>query len=545
MAVSSYIISELFPNKEAQKLQSRKSRFPIVYATIYNPLIRIKENAVYIVIDPEDFPTDVDDVASAFIVIGNPDSDALNETRHDVICLSKDCELGKIYESVVDLLERYSDWDEEVNNILVKDGAVDDLCRVSLPILKKPFLIAMSDFKVMAVGDETGSFSKSAVSESGFLREHRIVEMVRANEIDNEDQTFHFSLISEKKASTFLVTMECGQQVGWYICMDNVSESFSDGDITRLSIFGHYLERYLKYSPSEGGIALNNLKNGLYEYLFAKSVRQVQFQSALSGYGWESGDEYLCCVMKLKSQQNERNILNYLCGYIGHHLDGAAAIRENRAIFMLCDLSRCSADRKKRIAEIVRISKDFGMSAGISSAFFDSAYIRDYFNQARAVLAFCEGRSEKSAVYCFDDCRLEYLLKKGYSSLPISALLTPKLYSFLLEDSGTNFENYKILRSYIRNNLNITDTIAELYLHRSSFTYRLDKIKKMLETELNDKDELLYFNIISYAIDESFHIDDNSYDPCKTGLVKNDEIMSVFPRKSGKGIKAIETGAAV
>lgn len=537
MAVSSYIISELFPNKLSMKLQSAKSRFPIVYATIFNPLITIKENAVYIVIDPKDFPQGGQ--PSAFIVIGGLCENIMGETPHDVICLPKDSKIGKIYELVVELLERYARWDSEMNEILMKDGTFEELCAVCRPIINKPFLIASSDYRVLAVSDESGSFSGSAVSEKGFLKEESVVEILGAVETDNSDNSLHFGIVNRK----LIVTMEREQQVIWQIIADN-SGQFSDGDITRFAVFGQYLSRYLEYSPI-GGIALNELKNSLYGYLFSKKTRLAELISSLSAYGWGIDDEYLCCVIKLRFGQNERNILNYLCGYIGHHLSGAAAVRENKAIYLLCNLTRSNSEKTGRTAEIVRISKDFGMSVGISSEFSDISFVRDYFNQSRAVLSFCENRPAGEGVYCFDDCRLEYLLKKGYSSLPITALLTPKLFEFLKNDTVSGFENYKILRAFIRANLNISEAAAKLYLHRSSFIYRLDKIKKMLDTEFTDGDEVLYFEIIFRAVDEQFGIGEELCENENADFVKIDEINRAFHHKCGKQLKSIETDKAV
>ncbi len=538
MAVSSYIISELFPNKLSMKLQSAKSRFPVVYATIFNPLITIKENAVYIVIDPKDFPQEGQ--PSTFIVIGELDENTMSETPHDVICLPRDSEIGKIYELVVELLERYARWHSEMNEVLMKDGTFEELCAVCRPIINKPFLIASSDYRVLAVSDDGGRFQDSSVSEKGFLKEESVVEIVGAVETDNSDNSLHFGIVNRK----LVVTMEREQQVIWQIIADNSDKEFSDGDITRFAVFGQYLSRYLEYSPN-GGIALNELKNSLYGYLFSKKTRLAELISSLSAYGWGIDDEYLCCVIKLRFGQNERNILNYLCGYIGHHLSGALAVRENKAIYLLCNLTRSNSEKNERIAEIVRISKDFGMSVGISSEFSDISLVRDYFNQSRAVLSFCENKQSEKGVYCFDDCRLEYLLKKGYSSLPINALLTPKLFEFLQNDSTLGFENYKILRAFIRANLNVSEAAAKLYLHRSSFIYRLDKIKKMLDTEFTGEDEVLYLGIIFRAVDEQFGIGEEFCENENTDFVKIDEINRTFHHKCGKQLKSIETDKAV
>ena len=56
---------------------------------------------------------------------------------------------------------------------------------------------------------------------------------------------------------------------------------------------------------------------------------------------------------------------------------------------------------------------------------------------------------------------------------------------------------YKILGdtlAYLEENLNATQTARELYIHRSTLLYRLERIREILDSDLTDPDELLYLN---------------------------------------------------
>ena len=55
------------------------------------------------------------------------------------------------------------------------------------------------------------------------------------------------------------------------------------------------------------------------------------------------------------------------------------------------------------------------------------------------------------------------------------------------------------LRTYLENHLNAVQSAKDLFIHRSTFLYRLDKIKKIMETELDDSDELLYL-LLSFRL---------------------------------------------
>lgn len=53
----------------------------------------------------------------------------------------------------------------------------------------------------------------------------------------------------------------------------------------------------------------------------------------------------------------------------------------------------------------------------------------------------------------------------------------------------------KTLKTYLDHNLNTVQSSKSLYIHRSTFLYRLERIKAILETDLEDPDELFYLNL--------------------------------------------------
>ena len=65
------------------------------------------------------------------------------------------------------------------------------------------------------------------------------------------------------------------------------------------------------------------------------------------------------------------------------------------------------------------------------------------------------------------------------------------------DTQGTNY--MQTLRTYLENHLNAVQSAKDLFIHRSTFLYRLDKIKKIMETELDDSDELLYL-LLSFRL---------------------------------------------
>ncbi len=70
-----------------------------------------------------------------------------------------------------------------------------------------------------------------------------------------------------------------------------------------------------------------------------------------------------------------------------------------------------------------------------------------------------------------------------------------KLLDLQESDKVQNTEYMKTLKTYLDHNLNTVQSAKSLYIHRSTFLYRLERIKAILETDLEDPDELFYLNL--------------------------------------------------
>jgi DNA-binding PucR family transcriptional regulator len=57
------------------------------------------------------------------------------------------------------------------------------------------------------------------------------------------------------------------------------------------------------------------------------------------------------------------------------------------------------------------------------------------------------------------------------------------------------------LRSYFKNNQNVTQTAQELFVHRNTINYRINKIRELLEDDFDDSLIRLHLQIAIMAYD--------------------------------------------
>ena len=76
-------------------------------------------------------------------------------------------------------------------------------------------------------------------------------------------------------------------------------------------------------------------------------------------------------------------------------------------------------------------------------------------------------------------------------------------------DKEHQTEFYKTLKVYLENNENAVKSARKLFIHRSTFLYRLERIKEMTGLDLNDPNMHLYC-LLSYRILELYYGDKKS-----------------------------------
>ncbi|MFT3951919.1 MAG: hypothetical protein QM689_08260 [Oscillospiraceae bacterium] len=121
MAVNSILICEKIGEYRVKKLHAGCFDCRIRHVTIYNPLISTKSNTAYIVLDPKHFSKGGDADESAFmIVMGAVEPDVMEQSIHECVCVSAEYGLGKLYERVHDIIERYNRWEDTLSEILLE-----------------------------------------------------------------------------------------------------------------------------------------------------------------------------------------------------------------------------------------------------------------------------------------------------------------------------------------------------------------------------------------------------------------------------------------
>ena len=135
---------------------------------------------------------------------------------------------------------------------------------------------------------------------------------------------------------------------------------------------------------------------------------------------------------------------------------------------------------------------DTRAAVGVGTAVVGVRDLARSYKEAQAALEIGEVFDAENAVFRYDDLGIARL---------ISQLPAPLCMQFLGEIfpggsmESLDRETLSTIRAFFENSLNVSETARQLFIHRSTLVYRLEKVKKLTGLDLRKFDQAIVFKI--------------------------------------------------
>jgi sugar diacid utilization regulator len=144
----------------------------------------------------------------------------------------------------------------------------------------------------------------------------------------------------------------------------------------------------------------------------------------------------------------------------------------------------------ERLERLIRTEMDHVfLHIGISQ---ETRSIRDYhfgYKQAQKTLTLLCNRFPQKGYMTFNQLGSYSVLYQVGDPVAVQLFIDTYLGSLLRYGNGKNQDLLDTLRVYLQTNGNIKETANLLFIHRSSMKYRLEKIRQIVELDIDDADQ--------------------------------------------------------
>ena len=214
-----------------------------------------------------------------------------------------------------------------------------------------------------------------------------------------------------------------------------------------------------------------------------------------SEFGWLPQHRYFCINLKVAALDLENMTVRFICSHIENMLGHSCAFQYENNIAIFVNLTRFGGSSEDAMEKIVYFLRDSFLKAGLSNEFVGFETLYHHYRQAAVALEVGSRRAPFRWIHRFDEIALDYLLEESRGELPPELVCSRKILKLRSFDEQHNTDYYNTLKLYVKNHLNAVQTAKQLYIHRSTFLYRMEKIKELIRMDLDDYDTLLYVMI--------------------------------------------------
>ena len=422
--------------------------------------------------------------------------------RGSYLCLEESRQT--VLNAIQKLFDRYDQWEAELERIVLDRGTVLALLQASYPILRNPLLVYSQDFHILAqVGAPMG------LPDAG-LGEHGVenIELYTALQQDALYQQMLDSTIPFLYPAHILgwrswnLNLHSRGRTGYRITLAERDRELRGSDAYLLSVMAPYVSFLLEQARATGeSRSTSGLRNLFRQILSDRTADYMDMSNQLTRMGWSPEDRYFCLVLQSPYQEENNASAKLICSQLENRYTGCCCFPYEGHIVSFFDLEHCNAGMEAIQAEMTYFIRESFLKAGYSRLLRGHANLRRQYVQARVALEVGGRITPYLWIHQFNSIAFTYLLEQATRRLPGKLLCHEKLLVLQEYDAQQKTEYMRTLRTYLDLHLNAVATAKALFIHRSTLLYRLDKIKALLESDLEDPEELLYLSISFRLLD--------------------------------------------
>ena len=431
---------------------------------------------------------------------------ACNIPEENLCVFSDEDSLLQVFNHIQKLFDKYEQWDEQLHALQSEGGSIHQILEASYPIFQNPILVQNLDFTTIASCQipEKGKDSPSLE----LYQNMEFINTLKQDAFFNKVREWNGVFLFPDHVTGFRslnLNIKKYDHTAFRIVIperDTPFCSYHKGFLTHL---GKYVSYALQHNTMQRPSRDKTLHNVLINLLSNKNADYMAVSEQLTSAGWLPEHSYVCLVFRITSLDIQNLTVNSICGYVENVVPGSCAFSYKNQVAAFVDLHLFGGTVDDISEKLIYFVRDSFLKLAFSNPMKGHMYLRRQYLQASAAQKLGNARAPYLWIHHFGRFALPYIFQQAMASLPGIMLCHEGLRRLLDHDREKGTEYMKTLEVYLHCHLNAVQSARELFIHRSTFLYRLEKICGILESDLSDYDELLYL-MISFALLREEHL---------------------------------------
>ena len=384
---------------------------------------------------------------------------------------------------VLAVFERYTLLEADMLRDAVAGRSIAAVLGRCANLLANPIAVADSTFTVVARTDTHGKSDGiwDAVEASDHAEESVLSpEQIRAAERSHGPHIFTVGNVTVLQTC---IRMD-GRPAG-YVGATALFAPFTSGQIAITWWLNEELESMWPLL-TRNAARTDTVEQAALLVIEGEPVNRAMLLRALAQRSWSEGDAYRLLCFHRNGEPVDETRLGPATNQLRHHFPKGATLEHEGEILVVLHGDEAAAALDEDALCKTMQANDLRCAASHRLDGFQN--LRRAYEQCTIVRGVAaDARAAAGEVMTFTEALIPCLAKLIGASLDPATIVHPQVAAIAQRAHGTEFLHS--LRLYLANGRNLTRTARALYVHRSSLTYRIEQIEKVLGFSLDEADE--------------------------------------------------------
>jgi hypothetical protein len=400
----------------------------------------------------------------------------LSEIFESVLLIKGKTSTSKVHSVIQDIFAKYDYWDAELHRVLTSSSDIQTLIDVGTRIFGNPLILHDINFKTVAASSE-------------FSDEPSLMPLF-------DDRKLPFLMQSEKNKTVVgtisgnVMYLRANGMPGisanlfrrgkfkYRLILLELVHEINSHDSALLEHFADYIRLALGLVTGGSSVALS-ITGFMANVLTGEINSREYIEEQMASFGWKIGDEYVIYRVFTNLREKNDRTLGFITTRIADLFDEQCVFEHDDSIVAVFNLTARGGGDVPVDVIMADFLRDNNLSAGKSDVFTGFESILQYYAQAGIANKLRPKVKQYDHLCRFRDVVRQHLLESCTELLPASMVCAPELLRLKSYDEEHQTEFYHTLSVFLKNDLHSVKAAKELFVARSTFIYRIERIQSI------------------------------------------------------------------
>lgn len=390
---------------------------------------------------------------------------------------------------------------------LTEGRGIQHLIDIAYELLGNPIFVTDAGHKVLAYtkSAEVDDPDWYSIVEKGYVS-FNIAANAEIKELYKQAIKNKAPVITPKADKNFDILrspVTVDNKVLGYLTIPGYFQPFTEDKVQIAALLSNVLSLEMQKNK-----LVRNSKGIIYEYFIAdllnrKMPNREIMAERLKLLAWNLQPKIYVLTIRAK-QYDMENVSYHDIMECLHRLDkDSKAVLYNDDIVWIVTTGRKFFRPEAEFQSLLGLLQAKHLHMGISRCFHALEDIGDYYRQSVRAIELGSLLDKRKLLFSYEDYVLYDMLDICARRENIKLFCHPALFVLAEYDRKNNTDFMRCLETYLVNDKNLVESASILHVHRNTMSYRIEKIKAILNLNMDDKNTslhlLLSFKILEFA----------------------------------------------